>query len=73
MLGQLDVTTEELQAAALNGLRLATLGLAFSAYALLVDHDRLVAAVSIAPRSALAVALAPGSCRRSSGNAAGLS
>ena len=58
VLGQLDVTTEELQAAALNGLRLTTLGLAFSAYALLVDHDRLVAAVSIAPRSALAVALA---------------
>ncbi len=58
VLGQLDVTTEELREAALNGLRLATLGLAFSAYALLVDHDRLVAAVSFAPRSALAVALA---------------
>jgi energy-coupling factor transport system permease protein len=58
VLGQLDVTTEELKAAALNGLRLTTLGLAFSAYALLVDHDRLVAAVSVAPRSALAVALA---------------
>ena len=37
--------------------RLTTLGLAFSACAL-VDHDRLVAAVSVAPRSALAVALA---------------
>ncbi len=58
VLGQLDVTTEELRAGALNGLRLATLGLAFSAYALVVDHDRLVATVSIAPRSALAVALA---------------
>jgi len=58
VLGQLDVTTEEIREAALNGLRLATLGLAFSAYALLVDHDRLVAAVGIAPRSALAVALA---------------
>jgi energy-coupling factor transport system permease protein len=58
VLGQLDVTTEELRDAALNGLRLATLGLAFSAYALLVDHDRLVAAVGFAPRSALAVALA---------------
>jgi energy-coupling factor transport system permease protein len=58
VLGQLDVTTEELRAAALNGLRLATLALAFSAYALLVDHDRLVAAISFAPRSALAVALA---------------
>jgi energy-coupling factor transport system permease protein len=58
VLGQLDVTTEEVREAALNGLRLATLGLAFSAYALVVDHDRLVAAASIAPRSALAVALA---------------
>jgi energy-coupling factor transport system permease protein len=58
VLGQLDVTTEELREAALNGLRLATLGLAFSAYALVVDHDRLVAAVGFAPRSALAVALA---------------
>jgi energy-coupling factor transport system permease protein len=58
VLGQLDVTTEELREAARNGLRLATLGLAFSAYALLVDHDRLVAAVGFAPRSALAVALA---------------
>jgi energy-coupling factor transport system permease protein len=58
VLGQLDVTTEELREAAQNGLRLATLGLAFSAYALLVDHDRLVAAVGFAPRSALAVALA---------------
>jgi energy-coupling factor transport system permease protein len=58
VLGQLDVTTEELREAALNGLRLAALGLAFSAYALLVDHDRLVAAAGFAPRSALAVALA---------------
>jgi energy-coupling factor transport system permease protein len=58
VLGQLDVTTEELREAALNGLRLATVGLAFSAYALVVDHDRLVATVGIAPRSALAVALA---------------
>jgi energy-coupling factor transport system permease protein len=58
VLGRLDVTTEELRAATLNGLRLATLGLAFSAYALLVDHDRLVGAAGFAPRSALAVALA---------------
>jgi energy-coupling factor transport system permease protein len=58
VLGQLDVTMEELHEAALNGLRLAALGLAFSAYALVVDHDRLVAAVGVAPRSALAVALA---------------
>ena len=56
--GRLDVTEEELAIAALNGLRLAGVALAFSAYALLVDHDRLVTAVRFAPRSALAVALA---------------
>lgn len=58
VLGQLGVTTEELRTAALNGLRLMSLGLAFSAYALLVDHDRLVAAAGFAPHSAFAVALA---------------
>ena len=58
VLGTLDVTREELVAAALNGLRLAAVGLAFAAYALLLDHDRLVAAASFARRSALAVALA---------------
>ncbi len=58
VLGPLDVTTEELGSAALNGLRLMALGLAFAAYALLLDHDRLVAAVPFARRSALAVALA---------------
>jgi energy-coupling factor transporter transmembrane protein EcfT len=58
VLGQLGVTSEEIQTAALNGLRLSTLALAFSAYALLVDHDRLVAAAGFAPRSAFAVALA---------------
>ncbi len=58
VLGPLDVTLEELGIAALNGLRLAAIALAFSAYALLVDHDRLVASVRAAPRSALAVALA---------------
>lgn len=58
VLGQLNVTSEELHEAALNGLRLAALGLAFSAYALLVDHDQLVAAAGFAPRSALAIALA---------------
>jgi len=58
VLGSLDVTTTELSEAALNGLRLAALGLAFAAYALLLDHDRLVAAVGVARRSALAVALA---------------
>lgn len=58
VLGPLDVTTTELAEAALNGLRLAALGLAFAAYALLLDHDRLVAAAGAARRSALAVALA---------------
>ena len=58
VLGPLDVTTVELQEAALNGLRLVALGLAFAAYALLLDHDRLVSAAGFARRSALAVALA---------------
>ena len=58
VLGPLDVTGEELEVAALNGLRLAAVGLAFAAYALLLDHDRLVQAAGFARRSALAVALA---------------
>ncbi|MDX6398684.1 MAG: energy-coupling factor transport system permease protein [Gaiellaceae bacterium] len=58
VLGPLDVTTTELSEAALNGLRLTALGLAFAAYALLLDHDRLVSAAGFARRSALAVALA---------------
>ena len=58
VLGPLDVTTEEIWIAFENGLRLTALGLAFSAYALLVDHDRLVGAAGWARRSALAVALA---------------
>ncbi len=58
VLGPVDVTTTELAEAALNALRLAALGLAFAAYALLLDHDRLVAAAGAARRSALAVALA---------------
>jgi energy-coupling factor transport system permease protein len=58
VLGHLDVTVEELRIAALNGLRLTALALAFSAYALLLDHDRLVAAAGFARRSALAVAMA---------------
>jgi energy-coupling factor transport system permease protein len=58
VIGPLDVTTVELYEAALNALRLTSLALAFSAYALLLDHDRLVAAAGFARRSALAVALA---------------
>ena len=58
VIGQLDVTTEEVRLGAREGLRLASLALAFAAYALLLDHDRLVAAAGWARRSALAVALA---------------
>jgi energy-coupling factor transport system permease protein len=58
VLGPLDVTTAELSEAALNAFRLAALGLAFAAYALLLDHDRLVSAAGGARRSALGVALA---------------
>jgi energy-coupling factor transport system permease protein len=58
VLGPLDVTTTEIFEATLNALRLTALGLAFAAYALLLDHDRLVAAAGAARRSALAVALA---------------
>jgi energy-coupling factor transport system permease protein len=58
VLGPLDVTLEELEIAALNGLRLTALGLAFAAYVLFLDHDRLVAALGFARRSSLAVALA---------------
>jgi energy-coupling factor transporter transmembrane protein EcfT len=57
VLGQLDVTTEELRLAASSALRLAAVGLAFAAYALLLDHDRLIAAAA-ARRSVLAAALA---------------
>jgi energy-coupling factor transport system permease protein len=58
VLGPLDVTAEEVSLALLNGLRLTAVGLAFSAYALLLDHDRLVSSARFARRSALAVALA---------------
>lgn len=58
VIGTLDVTVEELGGAALNALRLIAVGLAFTAYALLLDHDRLLASASFARRSALAVALA---------------
>jgi len=58
VLGELDVTREELGSSAVQALRLAAVTLAFAAYALLLDHDRLVRAASFARRSALAVALA---------------
>jgi energy-coupling factor transport system permease protein len=58
VLGQLDVTREELSSALFQALRLGAVGLAFAAYALLLDHDRLLAAAGVARRSLLAVALA---------------
>jgi len=58
VVGPLDLTTAEVSEAGLNALRLTALALAFSAYALLLDHDRLVTAAGYARRSALAVALA---------------
>ena len=58
VVGTIDISTDEIQQAALNGFRLAAVGLAFAAYALLLDHDRLVGSVRFARRSALAVALA---------------
>ena len=58
VIGPLDISTDEIAIAVLNGLRLTTLALAFSAYALLLDHDRLVSSAGRARRSALAVALA---------------
>jgi len=58
VLGQLDVTREELRLGLFQGLRLTSVGLAFAAYALLLDHDRLVQSARFARRSVLAIALA---------------
>jgi energy-coupling factor transport system permease protein len=58
VLGQLDVTSEELHNGLFQGLRLSAVGLAFAAYALLLDHDRLVQSAGFARRSVLAIALA---------------
>jgi energy-coupling factor transport system permease protein len=58
VVGTLDVTTEELRNGLFPALRLVAVGLAFAAYALLLDHDRLLAAAGWARRSTLAVALA---------------
>lgn len=57
VLGQLDVTREELRNGLFQGLRLTAVALAFAAYALLLDHDRLVQSVRFARRSVLAIAL----------------
>jgi energy-coupling factor transport system permease protein len=59
VLGQLDVTSEEVTSAALNALRLASVGLAFAAYALLLDHDRLLQAARFARPAALATRMMP--------------
>lgn len=58
VLGTLDVTTEELHNGLYQGLRLVAVGLAFAVYALLLDHDRLLASAGWARRSTLAAALA---------------
>jgi energy-coupling factor transport system permease protein len=58
VLGQLDVTREELWNGLYQGLRLTAVALAFAAYALLLDHDELVQSAGFARRSVLAVALA---------------
>lgn len=58
VLGTIDVTREEIVAGALAGLRLAGVALAFAAYALLLDHDRLLASLGFARRSAFAAVLA---------------
>jgi energy-coupling factor transport system permease protein len=58
VLGPVDVTTEELGIAAVQGLRLAAVALAFAAYAMLLDHDRLVQGSRLLRRSTLTVALA---------------
>jgi energy-coupling factor transport system permease protein len=58
VVGTLDIRTEELSNGLFQGLRLTAVGLAFAVYALLLDHDRLLAAAGWARRSTLAVALA---------------
>jgi energy-coupling factor transport system permease protein len=58
VLGYLDVTSEEVAAAGVQALRLAAVGLAFAAYVLLLDLDRVLQAAGFARRSVLAVGLA---------------
>ena len=59
VLGQLDVTKEELLSGALNALRLMAVGFTFAAYALLLDHDRLLQSARFARPVALATRLLP--------------
>jgi energy-coupling factor transport system permease protein len=58
VVGKLDVTSEELSHALFQSLRFVAVGLAFAAYALLLDQDRLLMAGKRLRRSVLAVALA---------------
>jgi energy-coupling factor transport system permease protein len=58
VLGRLDVTSTELANGSVQALRLAAVALAFTAYALLLDHDHLLQGAGFARRSTLAVALA---------------
>ena len=58
VIGRLDVTSEEVSEALFQSLRLIAVGLAFAAYALLVDLDGLLLAGGRLRRSVLAVALA---------------
>jgi energy-coupling factor transport system permease protein len=58
VIGFLDVTSEEIAAAGVQALRLAAVGFAFAAYALLLDLDRLLQAAGFARRSVLAAGLA---------------
>jgi energy-coupling factor transport system permease protein len=58
VVGQLEVTGEELESGLFQAVRLAAVGLAFAVYALLLDHDRLVQAAGFARHSVLAVGLA---------------
>ena len=59
VLGQVDITSEELKSAAHNALQLLAVGFAFAAYALLLDHDRLLHTVRFARPAALATRLVP--------------
>ena len=59
VLGQLDITHEELASAGVNAMRLVAVGFAFAAYALLLDHDGLLQAVRFARPAAVATRLMP--------------
>jgi energy-coupling factor transport system permease protein len=58
VVGTLDVTREELAGGAVQALRLLAVSLSFAAYALLLDHDRLLLSARTGKRFALTVALA---------------